>query len=220
MTDIIEKFRKVRRGAMFIIEAPSGTGKTSVIKKIMAMDENLKFSVSVTTRAPREGEKDGVDYFFISNEKYNELLKEDAFYECVDSQYGNRYGTLRSEVDNFINIGQDVVFDMDWVGLRQMKQKAPSEVVSIYMLPPSIKELRCRLENRGTDTQETITKRMNVILEKMEHWKEYDYVVINVDLNQTVETIREIISAERMKRIRQLGLKDFTNQLIEEAKHG
>lgn len=219
MSNIIEQLRKVRRGAMFIIEAPSGTGKTSVIKKILEKDKNLKFSVSATTRQPREGEKDGKDYYFISDEKYNQLLKEDAFYEFVDSQYGSRYGTLRSEVDNFINIGQDVVFDMDWVGLRQMKEKAPDEVVSIYMLPPSIKELRQRLEGRGTDSQETINKRMNLILEKMQHWNEYDYVVVNVDIDQTVETIREIISAERMKRIRQTGLQEFTRQLMDEAKN-
>ncbi len=220
MTDIIEKLRKVRRGAMFIIEAPSGTGKTSVIKKLLARDDNLKFSVSVTTRKPREGEKDGVDYYYITDDQYNQFMKEDAFYEYVDSQYGSRYGTLRSEVDNFINVGQDVIFDMDWVGLRQMKQKAPEEVVSIYMLPPSIKELRQRLEGRGTDSIEIINKRMNVILEKMEHWTEYDYVVVNVDLEQTVETIQEIISAERMKRVRQTGLKEFTQILVNEAKNG
>ena len=107
MTDIIDTLKKVRRGAMFIIEAPSGTGKTSVIKKLMALDDNLKFSVSATTRQQREGEKDGVDYYYISDDKYNELLKQDAFYEHVDSQYGSRYGTLRSEVDSFINVGQD-----------------------------------------------------------------------------------------------------------------
>jgi len=219
MTDIIEQLKKVRRGAMFIIEAPSGTGKTSVIKKIMALDNNLKFSVSVTTRQPRVGEIDGVDYYFISDEKYEQLLHGNAFYECVDSQYGHRYGTLRSEVDSFINVGQDVIFDMDWVGLRQMKEKASDDVVSIYLLPPSIRELRTRLEGRGTDSQEIISQRMNVILDKMQHWKEYDYVVVNVDLNQTVETVKEIISAERMKRVRQTGLNVFISRLVQEAKN-
>lgn len=218
MTDIIEQLRKVRRGAMFIIEAPSGTGKTSVIKKLMSLDGNLKFSVSVTTRQPRAGEVDGTDYYFISDEKYDELLHKDAFYEYVNSQYGHRYGTLRSEVDSFINVGQDVVFDMDWVGLRQMKGKAPDDVVSIYLLPPSIKELRTRLEGRGTDSREIINQRMNVILDKMRHWTEYDYVVVNVDLDQTVETIREIISAERIKRVRQTGLKDFVAELEKEVR--
>lgn len=219
MTDIIDTLKKVRRGAMFIIEAPSGTGKTSVIKKLMTQDNNLKFSISATTRKPREGEKDGVDYYYISDEKYNELLEQDAFYEHVDSQYGSRYGTLRSEVDSFINVGQDVVFDMDWVGLRQMKAKAPDDVVSIYFLPPSIHELRRRLESRGTDSEETINKRMGLILEKMRHWNEYDYVVVNVDVDQTVETVREIISAERMKRVRQTGLIKFVEKLEKEAQH-
>lgn len=219
MTDIIDTLKKVRRGAMFIIEAPSGTGKTSVIKKLMTQDNNLKFSISATTRKPREGEKDGVDYYYISDEKYNELLEQDAFYEHVDSQYGSRYGTLRSEVDSFINVGQDVVFDMDWVGLRQMKAKAPDDVVSIYFLPPSIHELRRRLESRGTDSEETINKRMGLILEKMRHWNEYDYVVVNVDVDQTVETVREIISAERMKRVRQTGLITFVEKLEKEAQH-
>ena len=185
----------------------------------MALDDNLKFSVSVTTRQPREGEKDGVDYYYISDDKYNELLKQDAFYEHVDSQYGSRYGTLRSEVDSFINVGQDVVFDMDWLGLRQMKEKAPNDVVSIYFLPPSIHELRRRLEGRGTDSKEIINKRMGLILEKMAHWTEYDYVVVNVDVDQTVETVREIISAERMKRVRQTGLVQFVEKLKKEAEH-
>ena len=147
------------------------------------------------------------------------MLKQDAFYEHVDSQYGSRYGTLRSEVDSFINVGQDVVFDMDWVGLRQMKEKAPDDVVSIYFLPPSIHELRQRLEGRGTDSKEVINKRMSLILEKIQHWKEYDYVVVNVDVNQTVETVREIISAERMKRVRQTGLEQFVAQLEKEAEY-
>ncbi|MBR1399722.1 MAG: guanylate kinase [Alphaproteobacteria bacterium] len=216
--DIINHFRKVRRGAMFIIEAPSGTGKTSVIKELLKADANLKFSVSVTTRAPRAGEQNGVDYFFISDEQYNEHMKNDDFYEYVDSQYGSRYGTLRSEVDSFISVGQDVIFDMDWVGLRQMKEKAKDDVVSIYLLPPSIKELRRRLVDRNDDIN-IINQRMGVIREKMSHWNEYDYVVINADLNQTIETVKEIISAERMKRVRQTGLIEFVKQLDEEAKN-
>lgn len=203
---------------MFIIEAPSGTGKTSVIKELLKADANLKFSVSVTTRAPRAGEQNGVDYFFISDEQYNEHMKNDDFYEYVDSQYGSRYGTLRSEVDSFISVGQDVIFDMDWVGLRQMKEKAKDDVVSIYLLPPSIKELRRRLVDRNDDIN-IINQRMGVIREKMSHWDEYDYVVINADLNQTIETVKEIISAERMKRVRQTGLIDFVKQLDEEAKN-
>ncbi len=220
MTDILEKLDKVRRGVMFVIEAPSGTGKTTVIKKLLEQDKNLKFSVSVTTRARREGEVDGVDYHYVSDAAYDKLLAEDAFYETVNSQYGGRYGTLRSEVDSFLNVGQDVIFDMDWVGLKQVKSKAPHDVVSIYMLPPSIKELRRRLEGRHTDSQEIINKRMGMVLEKMQHWPEYDYVMICLNPEQAVETIQKIFFAERMKRTRQTGLKAFTQSLIDEVKNG
>lgn len=218
MNEIINRLKKVRKGAMFIIEAPSGTGKGTVIKELMKSDPNIKFSVSVTTRQPRVGEVDGVDYYFVTDEQYNEFLAQDAFYEYVDSQYGSRYGTLRSEVDSFINVGQDVMFDMDWAGARQMKKKAGSDVVTIYLLPPSIKELRHRLENRGTDSQEVIEKRMSIILDKVSHWDEFDYVIVNVDLQETVTKIQKIISGERMKRVRQVGLKKFVKELVKEVK--
>ncbi len=217
MDEIIKRLKKVRKGAMFIIEAPSGTGKTAVIKELLKKDDNLKFSVSVTTRAKRDTEIDGVDYYFISDEQYNRLIEEDAFYEYVDSQYGSRYGTLKSEVDSFINAGQDVIFDMDWAGARSMKEKAGTDVVSIYLLPPSIKELRSRLEGRGTDSQEVIEKRMRLTLDKISHWDEFDYVIVNVDLNETVGKVQKIIDGERMKRVRQVGMKRFVKELIKEA---
>ena len=217
MSEIIDKLRQVRRGAMFIVEGPSGVGKGTIVKEVLKRDPNIKFSVSVTTRKKREGEVDGVDYYFISDEKYNQLMKEDAFYECVDSQYGNRYGTLRSEVDSFLNVGEDVLFDMDWVGARQMRQKAPDDVVTIYLLPPSIKDLRERLEHRATDSKEQIDKRMGMVLEKMSHWNEFDYVIVNVDVEETILKVQKIISGERMKRVRQTGLNDFVNALIKEA---
>ena len=219
MDEIITRLKKVRRGAMFIIEAPSGTGKSAVVKELLRCDPNIKFSVSVTTRKPREGEVDGKDYYFIDDAQYNEYLKQDAFYEYVDSQYGSRYGTLRSEVDSFINVGEDVLFDMDWEGARQMKAKAKDDVVTIYLLPPSIKELRTRLENRGTDSKETIEKRMNLTAEKLKHWNEFDYVLVNVNLEDTIKKVQRIISGERMKRVRQTGLQSFVDELLEEAKH-
>lgn len=218
MEDVINYLRRVRRGAMFLIEAPSGTGKGTVIKELLKRDDKLKFSVSVTTRAPRHNEIDGVDYYFISDEQYDKYKAEDAFYEYVDSQYGSRYATLRSEVDSFLNVGEDVIFDIDWMGARQMKEKAPQEVVTIYMLPPSIKEVRERLENRGTDNREVIEKRMKLVTEKISHWQEFDYVVVNANLEDTVEKIRRIISGERMKRVRQQkGLEKFVDELMSEA---
>jgi len=220
MDNILEQLNKVRRGVMFIIEAPSGTGKSTVIKKLLAEDKNLKFSVSVTTRQRREGEVDGVDYRYVSDAEYDDLLAKDAFYETVDSLYGGRYGTLRSEVDGFLNVGQDVIFDMDWLGMEQIKSKAPDDVVSIYMLPPSIKELRRRLEGRHTDSMEKINKRMSVVLEKMKHWVEYDYVIICMNPEQASDAIKKIIAAERLKRVRQTGLVDFTKSLEEEVTNG
>ena len=218
MVDVINYLRKVRRGTMFIIEGPSGTGKGTVIKEILARDPHIKFSVSVTTRPPRKGEVNGVDYYFISDEEYDRLKTEDAFYEYVDSQYGSRYGTLRSEVDSFINVGEDVLFDLDWMGARQMKEKAGADAVTIYLLPPSIREVRRRLEGRGTDSREVIEKRMDLVLEKISHWNEFDYVVVNEELEDTVEKIRRIISGERMKRVRQLnGLKTVVDALVKEA---
>ena len=218
MEDVINYLRKVRRGTMFIIEGPSGTGKGTVIKEILARDPHIKFSVSVTTRPPRKGEVNGVDYYFISDEEYDRLKTEDAFYEYVDSQYGSRYGTLRSEVDSFINVGEDVLFDLDWMGARQMKEKAGADAVTIYLLPPSIREVRRRLEGRGTDSREVIEKRMDLVLEKISHWNEFDYVVVNEELEDTVEKIRRIISGERMKRVRQLnGLKTVVDALVKEA---
>ena len=218
MEDVINYLRKVRRGTRFIIEGPSGTGKGTVIKEILARDPHIKFSVSVTTRPPRKGEVNGVDYYFISDEEYDRLKTEDAFYEYVDSQYGSRYGTLRSEVDSFINVGEDVLFDLDWMGARQMKEKAGADVVTIYLLPPSIREVRRRLEGRGTDSREVIEKRMDLVLEKISHWNEFDYVVVNEELEDTVEKIRRIISGERMKRVRQLnGLKTVVDALVKEA---
>ena len=218
MEDVINYLRKVRRGTMFIIEGPSGTGKGTVIKEILARDPHIKFSVSVTTRPPRKGEVNGVDYYFISDEEYDRLKTEDAFYEYVDSQYGSRYGTLRSEVDSFINVGEDVLFDLDWMGARQMKEKAGADAVTIYLLPPSIREVRRRLEGRGTDSREVIEKRMGLVLEKISHWNEFDYVVVNEELEDTVEKIRRIISGERMKRVRQLnGLKTVVDALVKEA---
>ena len=220
MTDILKQFSKTRRGVMLILGGPSGTGKSSVVKKMLELDKNISWSVSVTTRTPREGEQDGVDYYFVSDEQYDKYRDEDAFYEYVDSEYGSRYGTLRSEVDEFINVGRDVIFDMDQDGLRQMKAKAPYDVVSIFLLPPSIKELRKRLEGRNTDSQEIIDKRMSMAVDRLKYWADYDYVVVSLDLDQTVETVRQILSAERMKRQRQTGLFKFTDELNQEARNG
>ena len=217
ITDAADYLRKTRRGAMFILDGPSGSGKNAIIEKLMAADKNMKFSVSVTTRAMREGESEGKPYYFISEDKYDQLLAEDAFYEHVVSDYGTRYGTLRSEVDSFLIVGQDVIFDMDFPGVVQMKGKAPEDVVTVGILPPSVKQLRERLVARG-DKPETIAKRMEVIITRLAYISSYDYVVINDKLEESVAKLQRIISGERMKRVRQIGLKDFMKQLLDEAK--
>lgn len=217
MTDIIKDLNDKRRGIMFVFGAPSGTGKTTVIKKLLAEDDNLNWSVSVTTREKRDGEIDGVDYHFVSEDEYSELLSKDAFYENVNLDYGNRYGTLRSEVDGFLSTGKDVVFDMDLNGLEQVCAKAHHDVVSIFMLPPSITELRRRLEGRNTDSQEVINKRMSMAAERIKQWQYYDYAIVCMNPEQAVADIKRIMFAERQKRERQLGLNQFTENLLAEA---
>ena len=205
-----------REGLNVIIEGPSGVGKGSIVKQLLADDPLLHFSVSVTTRAPREGEIEGKHYYFISNEKYDEYLKQNAFYEYNNNSYGKRYGTLREKVDPFLAAGKDVLYDMDWVGARQMRQNAKN-VITIYILPPSIAELRKRLEGRGTDDKATIDSRMAVVAEKISHWKEFDYLVINDQIEDAVTQIQSIIRVERTKRERATALSDFAAELEEEA---
>lgn len=216
MTDILQELNNKRRGVMFVFGAPSGTGKTTVIKKLLAEDDSLNWSVSVTTRPAREGEVDGVDYHFVSEEEYSEMLKNDAFYENVNLDYGNRYGTLRSEVDEFLCSGKDVVFDMDLNGLEQVCAKAHNDVVSIFLLPPSVHELRRRLEGRKTDSAEVINKRMSMAADRIIQWKYYDYVVVCMSPEQAASEIKHIMFAERQKRERQAGLSEFTKSLLEE----
>ncbi|MDR1693795.1 MAG: guanylate kinase [Lactobacillaceae bacterium] len=217
MVDVVDYLRKTRRGAMFIFDGLSGSGKNTVIEKLIARDKNLKFSVSVTSRPMREGEKEGVNYYYVSDEKYNELLSEDAFYEHVESDYGNKYGTLRSEVDGFLKVGQDVLFDLDFPGIVQLKGKAGDDVVTIGLLPPSIRELKERLISRGDDIS-VIKKRMKAFRTRLSYMSGYDYVVINDNIDDTVAKVQRIISGERMKRVRQIGLPTIMKQLFDELK--
>lgn len=215
MKDWVDYLRKTRRGAMFIFDGLSGSGKNTVIEKLIASDKNLKFSISVTNRPMREGEKEGVNYYYVTDEKYNELLSQDAFYEHVESDYGNKYGTLRSEVDGFLKVGQDVLFDLDFPGIVQLKGKAGDDVVTIGLLPPSIRELKQRLIDRGDDI-EVIKKRMKAFRTRLSYISGYDYVVINDNIEDTVAKVQRIISGERMKRVRQIGLPDFMKKLFNE----
>ncbi|MDR1026561.1 MAG: guanylate kinase [Lactobacillus sp.] len=218
IVDIVNHLRETRRGAMFVLDGPSGSGKNAIMEEIIKRDKNIKFSVSATTRKIREGESEGNPYYFLPNEEFDRLLEEDAFYEYVESDYGAKYGTLKSEVDSFITVGQDVLFDMDNPGLLQMKERAPYDVVSIGILPPSIDELYSRLVKRGNNDEASIKKRMMQTFNRLQLMRTYDYVIVNVNLEESVGKLQRIISGERMKRVRQIGLPEFFKQLSKEAK--
>lgn len=205
-------FLKQRRGVMLILSSPSGAGKTSIGKGLLARDPKIKSSVSVTTRPPRAGEVDGEDYFFISQEEFQRRLDQDEFLEYANV-FGHRYGTPKAQVEAYLSEGKDVLFDIDWQGTQQIKQMARRDVASIFILPPSIEELRRRLTGRGLDSPEIIEKRMAAAAGEMSHWAEYDYIVINRDLEASIQKIHNILYADRLRRSRQLGLQGFVRHL-------
>lgn len=202
-----------RRGLMFILSSPSGAGKTTLSKKLLAADSAIKLSVSVTTRPPRPGEIDGVHYSFVSNEKFDAMVEEDDFYEWAEV-FGNRYGTPKGAIRAALKEGQDFLFDIDWQGTQQLYQKDQQDVVRVFILPPSIEELHRRLQGRATDSEEVIAARMERARAEISHWDGYDYVIINDDIEVCFAKVRAILEAERMKRQRQTGLIPFVRELM------
>ena len=205
-----------RRGLLLVISSPSGVGKTSIVKKLMALDSELTMSVSVTTRPKRAGEVDGKDYHFMDEATFQARLQEGTFIEHA-KVYGNYYGTPRKFVLDQLDQGLDVVFDIDWQGTQQLAQVARQDLVSIFVLPPSSDELEKRLRGRGLDTQQVIEKRLAQTASELSHWAEYDYVVINYDLEKTVQKVQNILNSERLKRIRQTDLTDFVHGLVSQC---
>ena len=203
-----------RRGLMFILSSPSGAGKTTISHMLLMADEEVKLSVSATTRPRRPGEVDGVDYHFVSDEKFDRMIAEDEFYEWA-TVFGYRYGTPKGYIRKGLKEGQDFLFDIDWQGTQQLYQKDQQDVVSVFILPPSLAELRRRLESRGQDSGEVIDSRMERARGEISHWAEYDYVVVNDDVDQCFVKVREILHAERMRRTRQTGLIPFVRTLME-----
>ena len=193
-----------------VLSSPSGAGKTSISKKILQKDNKISLSISCTTRPKRKGEINNKDYIFLSEEGFQKKIKNGDFLEFA-SVFGNRYGTLRQTVSRFFNKKKDVLFDIDWQGYQQLKQSG-MEVVGIFILPPNKKELIRRLKNRGRDTTEEMKKRMNLAQDEISHFPEYDYVVVNNDLDLCVTKIQNIIIAERHKKSRQLNLTEFVNK--------
>lgn len=203
-----------RRGLMFVLSSPSGAGKTTLSRRLLETEENLVISVSATTRPPREGEIDGRDYHFVSLEDFGLMINRDELLEHA-KVFGNYYGTPSEPVETALSKGQDVLFDIDWQGTQQLEKNAQTDLVRVFLLPPSTSELERRLRRRAQDTEEEVVRRMAKASDEMSHWAEYDYVVVNDDLDNSFRSIQAILHAERLKRQRQTGLTDFVKQLRE-----
>lgn len=204
-----------RRGLLIILSSPSGAGKSTLARRLMAWDPNLRFSVSATTRAPRPGEEEGIHYYFRSRQEFMEMVESEQMLEHAEV-FGNLYGTPRAPVEAAINAGRDTIFDIDWQGGQQIRNSPLKEnVISIFILPPSMAELEQRLINRAQDSAEVIAERMKKNREEIRHWNEYDYVLINDDLDTTEEQMRAILTAERLRRERQSVLPQLTARLLE-----
>jgi guanylate kinase len=207
-----------RRGLMFILSSPSGAGKTTLSRSLLARykdapgHEAIRMSVSVTTRKPRPGEEHGKDYFFLSEDEYKNMVKNDELLEYA-KVFEYHYGTPAHFVRGNMGAGTDVLFDIDWQGTQQLKAKNPHDLVSVFILPPSMIELERRLKARAQDSDAVVQKRMSKARDEISHWQEYDYVLINHDLDETLEKIDSILKAERLKRVRQDGLKGFIESL-------
>jgi guanylate kinase len=201
-----------RRGLLLILSSPSGAGKSTLSRLLMAWDPTMRFSVSATTRAPRPGEKDGREYDFRSREQFEDMVKSGDMLEHAEV-FGNLYGSPRGPVQAAMEAGTDTVFDIDWQGGQQIKQAMRGDVVSIFILPPSIAELERRLRSRGQDSDAVIAGRMAKSRDEISHWAEYDYVLVNEELSATFERLKTILVAERLKRERQPQLSAFVRAL-------
>ncbi|MFZ1815708.1 MAG: guanylate kinase [Rhizobiaceae bacterium] len=202
-----------RRGIMMVLSSPSGAGKSTIARNLLDNVSNLTMSVSVTTRARRDSEIDGVHYHFITRREFERLKESDALLEWAEV-HGNFYASPRDPVEKAMSEGRDILFDIDWQGGLQLAEKARADVVSIFILPPSMTELRGRLNRRAEDTQEVIEKRLANALVEIPHWRDYDYVVVNDDLNRAFHQVEAILTAERLRRDRRPGLFDFEENLI------
>ena len=202
-----------RRGLMFILSSPSGAGKTTIARRLLQHDAEIRMSVSVTTRPMRPGEVDGRDYHFSDRASFDRMVEEGEFLEWAEV-FGNCYGTPKAQVKQGLREGQDFLFDIDWQGTQQLYQKLETDVVRVFLLPPSIDELRRRLTGRGTDAADVIAARMERARAEISHWDGYDYVVVNDDIDACFDKVVQILAAERMRRARQTGLIGFVRELM------
>ncbi|QLH39637.1 MAG: guanylate kinase [Defluviicoccus sp.] len=197
-----------RRGLMLVLSSPSGAGKSTIARALLANDTRLTMSVSATTRSPRPGEIDGLDYRFVEHDLFESMVAAGEMLEHA-LVFGNRYGSPRGPVEQLLAAGRDVLFDVDWQGTQQLRQNAASDLVSVFILPPSRAELERRLHTRAQDSEEVVRGRMAKAADEMSHWAEYDYIVVNHDIEQAVADVTAILAAERLRRRRQLGLAEF-----------
>jgi guanylate kinase len=202
-----------RRGLLLVLSSPSGAGKTTLSKRLLEADASLGVSVSVTTRAPRRGEVDGKDYHFVSEAEFKRRLDDGELLEWA-VVHGNSYASPRGPVEAALASGRDTLFDIDWQGARQIRDKMSADVVSVFILPPTGKALERRLTSRGQDSAEVVARRIANAAGEIAHWGEYDYVVVNSDIDASFATLSAILAAERHKRTRQIGLPDFVNGVL------
>jgi guanylate kinase len=202
-----------RRGLLIVLSSPSGAGKSTISRMLLEVDDEVTMSVSATTRPMRPGESDGVDYHFVDDSEFDRMIAANAFVEWAHV-FGYRYGTPKAPVKQALRKGSDILFDIDWQGARQLEPDFGEHLVTIFLLPPTMAELEHRLHTRGQDSDEVIADRMRRAADEIDHWAEYEYVLVNRDMDACLAQVRAIVSAERSKRVRQTGLVEFVRDLI------
>ena len=203
-----------RRGLMLVLSSPSGAGKTTLSRQLLDNDKQIQLSVSCTTRQKRPGERDGVDYRFVETATFRGMIERKEFLEYAEV-FGNYYGTPKAPVDEALAAGRDVLFDIDWQGTQQLRDKGRTDLVTVFILPPSTRDLEKRLLTRAQDPKEIVAQRMAKAADEMSHWAEYDYVVVNSDIGTSLTNLKAILTAERLKRERQVGMSVFVKGLRE-----